>query len=227
MKRHPYSWPADLTRPQIPRSSQRGVSLVFALIAVLVMLIAAVAVVRSFNTSLFQAGNLAFKRDLTNQSERAMDLVFERMRTGNLATETQRAGNVQAANYSAAILGVNAQGIPNALLSDSAFAGVGVPANDIALTDANNTEFGQVRYVVERLCNQAGDAGTLGPSGCIFAQSVMGQATSSSELIRADRTTTGGGGGSGASSQQVVYRVTIRVTGPRNTQGFYQSTFAR
>jgi type IV pilus assembly protein PilX len=227
MKRHQHPRRAASSRPQQPRSSQRGVSLVFALIAVLVILIAAVAVVRSFNTSLFQSGNLAFKRDLTNQSERAMNLAFEKMRSGSLASEAQRSAHVVAENFSAAILPVNAQGIPNALLSDAVFSAVGVATNDIALTDANGTEFGQVRYVIERLCNQTGDAGVLGPSGCVYAQSTVSQSSSSSELIRADRTTTGGGGGAGASSQQVVYRITIRVNGPRGTQGFYQSTFAR
>ena len=105
----------------------------FALIAVLVILIAAVAVVRSFNTSLFQSGNLAFKRDLTNQSELAMNLAFEKMRSGSLATEAQRADHAVAENFSAAILPVNAQGIPNALLSDAAFSAVGIATNDVAL----------------------------------------------------------------------------------------------
>lgn len=211
-----------------PRTSQRGVSLFFALMAVVIFLISAVAIVRSFNTSLFQAGNLAFKRDLTNQSERAMGAVFAKLRgSGALSSEAVRAANLVAENYSAAILPANAQGIPNALLNDAVFSGVGAVSNDIALTDPNGTTFGSVRYVVERLCNAAGDAGTLGPSGCIFAGDARGPSGGALQWIRADLTTTGGGGGTGSTSQQVVYRATIRVNGPRGTQGFFQTTFSR
>ncbi len=198
--------------------------MVFALVAVLVFLIAAVAIVRSFNTSLFQAGNLAFKRDLTNQSERAMNLVFSKMRSGPLDTETQRAADVRAENFSASILPTNAQGIPSALLNDTTFATVGAVSNDIALTDPNGTTFGSVRYVVERLCNSAGDAATLGAGACVLTPSIKSNSTSSSEWIRAENRTSAG---PGALVDRVVYRVTIRVNGPRATQGFFQSTFTR
>jgi type IV pilus assembly protein PilX len=220
------------------RATQRGVSLVFALIAVVVFLISAVAIVRSFNSSLFQAGNLAFKRDLTNQSERAMDAVFARMQgSGALASEAARSAHQAADNYSASILPANAQGIPNALLNAGdassgatardVFYRVGSAANDIELTDPNGTTFGSVRYVVERLCNATGDAGTIGPSGCIYAGNARGPSGGALQWIRADITTTGGGGGAGATSQQVMYRATIRVNGPRGTQGFFQTTFSR
>jgi type IV pilus assembly protein PilX len=32
-------------------------------------------------------------------------------------------------------------------------------------------------------------------------------------------------GGMGGLAPQVVYRISVRVTGPRNTQSYYQSTF--
>jgi type IV pilus assembly protein PilX len=196
--------------------------------AVVIFLIAAVAIVRSFNTSLFQAGNLAFKRDLTNQSERAMAAVFAKVQGGGvLASETARSAHRIADNYSASILPANPQGIPNALINDALFAAVGAASNDIALTDSNGTTFGSVRYVVERLCNTTGDAGTIGPSGCIYAGNARSPSGGALQWIRADITTTGGGGGAGATSQQVMYRATIRVNGPRGTQGFFQTTFSR
>jgi type IV pilus assembly protein PilX len=215
-------------------SAQRGVSLIFALIAVLVMLIAAVAIVRSFNTSLSQAGNLAFKRDLTNQSERAVQALFTQMSTlGALANETALTTDSRDANYSASLLATNAQGIPNALLNEglstdttnkNTFFGVGVPARDIALSDPNGTSYGRVRYVIDRLCTGPGSAATLGSSQCIYATSTDNNLTDSSRLISAERSTSGG---VGATSQPVVYRLSILVTGTRGTQGFYQATFAR
>ena len=74
----------------LPASRQRGVVLLFSLIALVVLLIAAVALMRSFNTSLFMSGNVAFKRDLQNQGERAMDSVLTEFRTGALNTATAR-----------------------------------------------------------------------------------------------------------------------------------------
>ena len=51
---------------------QRGVSLLIALIGLMLMMLGAVAMVRSFGTSSVLAGNLAFRRDLTNQGERGV-----------------------------------------------------------------------------------------------------------------------------------------------------------
>jgi type IV pilus assembly protein PilX len=51
---------------------QRGVVLIFTLIILLILTIGAVALMRSMNTSLFSAGNLAFRRDLVNQGEQAV-----------------------------------------------------------------------------------------------------------------------------------------------------------
>jgi len=43
-------------------SRERGVVLIFTLIILLILTIGAVALLRSMNTSLFSAGNLAFRR---------------------------------------------------------------------------------------------------------------------------------------------------------------------
>ncbi len=51
---------------------ERGVVLLFCLIILVVLLAGGVAVMRSMDTSLVGAGNLAFKRDLVNQGELAI-----------------------------------------------------------------------------------------------------------------------------------------------------------
>jgi Tfp pilus assembly protein PilX len=65
---------------KIPKSlrpaRQRGVVLLFCLIVLVILLAGGVAVVRSMNTSLTSAGNLAFRRDLVNQGERAVSAVL-------------------------------------------------------------------------------------------------------------------------------------------------------
>ena len=128
--------------------------LLFAMIALVVLLIGTVALMRSMNTSLFTAGNFGFKRDLTNQGERAMATVLDLVQTGALGSEVAREGSATARNYSASILPTNGDGMPLALLSDAAFAAVGVAGNDISPADMGVT----VRYVVDRLCVAAGPA---------------------------------------------------------------------
>ena len=136
------------------RRAQRGAVLLFAMIALVVLLIGTVALMRSMNTSLFTAGNFGFKRDLTNQGERAIATVLDLVQTGALGSEAAREGNATARNYSASILPTNGDGIPLALLSDAAFAAVGVAGNDISPADMGVT----VRYVIDRLCVAAGPA---------------------------------------------------------------------
>lgn len=201
---------------------QRGVVLLFSLIALVIMLIAAVALVRSFNSSLFTAGNIAFKRDLQNQSERATDVVLTAFRAlGTLNTTAQRAADVPTSNYSATMLPANAQGIPNALvLPDAAFAAT-YKAPDLKSDDGSVT----VRYVVDRLCATAGDETTLGPGSCMLADNKTPAGTSSSNQQSAERASGCATCPPPAVLQGVIYRLSIRVTGPRNTQSFFQSTF--
>jgi type IV pilus assembly protein PilX len=196
------------------RHAQRGVILLYGLIVLAIMLIGAAAMVRSMNTSLVNAGNIGFKRDITNQAERASATVLTLMQTGALATVSARQASSTASNYSATILATNAQGLPNVLVDDTGFATVGVTSNDIAVTDQAIT----LRWVVDRLCVNTGVADA---SHCTMANDPSPVGGSGSDLINAIDTTSGG---AGALARRVVYRVSIRVTGPRSTQAFFQTT---
>jgi type IV pilus assembly protein PilX len=198
--------------------AQRGVVIIFGLIALVIMLIGAVAMVRSMNSSLANAGNLGFKRDLTNQGERAMAEVLAQMEGGALGTEVLRRNHLLARNYRATqFVGnqITAQGLPLALVSDAAFALVGTSARDIAIADMGVT----VRYVVDRLCQ---DEGVAVAESCTMADSTVSNSANSSDPQTAEH---GSEGGAGAVPQQVVYRLSIRVDGPRQTQAFFQTTF--
>ena len=77
---------SPMTRfPRRPRSArQRGIVLVFAMIALVIMLIGAVAMTRSMNSSQSMLGNIGFKRDLANQGELAVQLAMSAVRAGGL-----------------------------------------------------------------------------------------------------------------------------------------------
>jgi type IV pilus assembly protein PilX len=171
--------------------------------------------VRSMNTSLSNAGNLGFKRDLTNQGDRAIATVLDLVQTGALGSDAARMANDSARNYSATLLPSNAQGLPTALVSDVAFASAGVAGNDIAVATMGVT----LRYVVDRLCINTGLAD---PSHCTMNDNQVPMGGNGGGGAIAEDPT---GGSSGAVPQQVVYRLSIRVDGPRQTQAFFQTTF--
>lgn len=183
---------------------QRGVVLIYALITLVILLIGAVAISRSISGSQFSIGNIGFKRDMTNQGERALLAAMNAVsNAGALNSPESRQTNQPAANYSASMLATDAHGIPMALLSDGAFNAVGQANNDIS--DSGLT----IRYVVDRL----GAAGPCSDSTCALtgALPVRGGAALPGDNL--------------PPPQQEIFRVTVRVTGPRNTLSFFQSTF--
>lgn len=189
------------------RASQRGVTLIIALIALVTLTVSAIALTRSANTSLRMSGNLAFKRDLANQSERGVAAALADLRTGGLASASSRESNRAASNYSATVLSSPGQGIPAVLLDDSAFTASGFSRADIADSAARLT----IRYVIDRQCS---GGGTFDAATC----SALPAATQKK------------GGGINDADKQAgspaapVYRISVRVTGPRGVQSFAQTT---
>lgn len=211
----------------VARARQGGVVLLYSLIALVILLVASIGLIRSFNTSLFAAGNLAFKRDLQNQGERAMDKVMNSFRAaGPLASPAARSVNNATQHYSASILPSNSLGIPTALQNATQYALVADASRDINAT-TDSSLVGQavsIQYVVDRLCTSAGDEITLGAGACVLANNPVPSGTSSSNLQSADRAPLCPTCAS-AAPQGVVYRLTVKVSGPRGTNSFFQSTF--
>ncbi|SDW83684.1 hypothetical protein SAMN05518669_102393 [Variovorax sp. YR634] len=191
----------------MPRAAKRqhGVALLFCLVILVILLAGGVAVVRSMHTSLSTAGNLAFRRDLVNQGERAVSAVLAKFATsGTLATATT---DVPAENFKATKLDTNAQGVPKALLDDTAFGVVGKASNDI--TDAAAQV--SIRYVIDRLCTSSGTATS---TGCVQSSAAPSGGTAGPVPPPPPPTAT-------------VYRLSMRISGPRDTQVFVQSTFTK
>ncbi len=190
-------------------AGQRGVTLIIALIALVVLTVGALAMTRSSDVSLRMAGNLAFKRDLVNQGERAIATALAELNAGGLAAESTRNANRAASNYSATLLASSAQGIPNVLLSEAAFTAAGFSHADITDTSTGVT----VRYVIDRQC--AG-TGTYDIAAC---QAVTAKPPpKAGDGIKQDKTT-------GAVTRP-VYRISVRITGPRGNQTYTQTTVA-
>jgi len=208
-----------LARPRFAApKKQRGVVLLFCLIILVILLAGGVAVVRSMNSSMFSAGNLAFKRDMLNQGEQAVSVVLrEFANTATLGAPNATSTNQQALNYSATQLRSNAQGIPWVLLQRSTTPS-DYDVNGGAFTPSAGDITGRdgvtIRYVIDRLCNATGSFATLGNTRCVYSPIAIA---------------TGGTAGEERPpvSAPPLYRLSIRVDGPRDTQVFLQSSFSK
>lgn len=197
------------SRTAPPRPRQRGIVLIFALITLVILLIGAVAISRSLTASQLVLGNIGFKRDLTNQGELAVQTALNAVRaTGVLATDATRNANLKSANYSAALLPSNEQGIPIALLSKDEFDKVATATNDIKVQDDGVTR-AEIRYVIDRMSTAEGACSS---STCTMANPKVFGGPASPQ-------------GGLSPPEQPIFRITLRVTGPRNTLSFFQSTF--
>ncbi|XXQ54677.1 hypothetical protein ACA040_003372 [Xenophilus aerolatus] len=186
------------------RTRQRGVVLLLCLVVLVILMAGGVAVIRSMNASLFTAGNLAFKRDLVNQGEQALSTVLAQFGPGG-ALANATGADQPSLNYKSSMLAANAQGIPTVLLDDATFASVGTAADLPGATPGVT-----IRYVVDRLCAATGAAVS---TGCI--QSVGAPPGGTAGTLRPSPPTA------------TVYRLSARVTGPRNTQVFVQSSITK
>jgi type IV pilus assembly protein PilX len=185
------------------KKQQAGVVLIVTLIALVIMLLASVALIRSTDTNLLIAGNMAFKRDLINQAERVIPQIKTRLSTGALSSESAKQTDLTTQNYYATTQASNASGIPNVLL---------------ALADNNTNNIVdasldiRVRYVIDRMCLDTGEATE---SKCTLAGS---SSDGNGQGVL--------GGPKSGGVNYPVYRITLWATGPRNTQAYVQTTYS-
>jgi len=186
---------------------QRGVIMVIAMITLAVLLIGAAAAMKSMNVTLASVGYFGFKREMTNQSERAVRVATTALSPGGALSATAARWTSNAAqNYSATMLASDASGIPLVMLDTTTAAslsGLGSAANEIKLAGDNVT----VHYLIDRLCL---NTGAFNPATC----QMVGRANNF-----------GSNPNNPKPLPQPAYRITVRVTGPHNAYSFYQSTF--
>jgi type IV pilus assembly protein PilX len=148
----------NLSSYQSFRVKQNGLVLIVTLLALLILLLASVALIRSTDTNLQIAGNMAFKMDAMNQAERAVPQIQQLFKTGALSGKTARYQNSTANNYYATVQASNESGIPNVLFT----------TNTNQITGAGGVT---IRYVIDRMCL---DVGAVSTQKCALASSDVG-----------------------------------------------------
>ena len=189
------------------RKAQSGIIMFITLISLVVMLLASIALVRSTDTSMLIAGHLSFRRDITNQAERAIPAIRAVFQgTGALSTVNSRNSDSIGANYYATIQSSNAFGIPNALLDTGS-----VTYNTNVISDPTTAV--TVRYLIDRMCLPTTPNAPASSANCGLTLSVSNQSCGSQDCITAK------------GPDVPIYRISVRATGPRNTETYMQSTF--
>lgn len=202
-----------MTRARHPRRraprAQRGLILFVALIVLVAMSLAGIALMRSVDTNVLIAGNLAFRQATANIGDIGVEAARNWLNANSGSLNQDQPGGFTA--YWA-----NAQaGVTNFL----ATAPSG-PADfdwSTAQTATSPDPAYEIAYVIHRLCGTAGDP-NVAATGCIKAS--VGAGTSTAGGSKGE-VTYGAQGLPGTST--TFYRVTVRVTGPRNTFGYVQA----
>jgi type IV pilus assembly protein PilX len=199
---------------QFSSKLQQGFVLFVALIALVAMSLAAAALIRSVDSSVLVAGNLAAKQSATLAADTSVSVAQDRIVSGaiNVLNDdlprgyyASIANHPDAANFldirdEATWTDANSQLITSAISPD---------------IDANDKDVGgnTIRYVVQRMCRSAGAA----LADCIFGQATEGGNSKSNYCNQ---------NGDCFNAQQgtsPLYRITSRVVGPKNTVSLIQA----
>lgn len=212
--------------------NQRGVSLFFALISLLAMSLAAVALIRSVDTSTMISGNLLYKQSATTSAEGGINAVVTWLAATQAANASLNVVNNAAHGFNVTCLATRAIGTVNA--SDPGCAAV-IPGyhssadpainltatttwngvNDVAVgTDVNGNT---IRYIIQRMCRNANLP--VQNAGCLFSSGIL-DTNGQNILLPQDVCTGTECPGLGASPN---FRVTVRVDGQKNTVSYVQA----
>lgn len=206
---------------QARHAKQRGVSLFFALIALLVISLAAVALIRSVDTSTLIAGNLAFKQAATSSGDAGIEAAVAWLTTTESGNKTINVLNNTAHpfNNTGGLVGFLNPGYysstdPAVSLTDG--TGIQWSNTDSVLvgTDASGNT---TRYVIQRMCRTPNVA--IQNANCLFSGAAIDKNGQSIPLPQDICT----GAGCPVAGQAPQLRITSRTTGPRNSVSYVQA----
>jgi hypothetical protein len=194
-----------------PHRQKGMVATLLAIIVLVATLLAAVALMRSIDTSNTISGSLAFRQGVMQEAERAF--VSARL---ELNTFTGQTGftDIAAAGYYATLQSSIAanRGLPTLLVSQAtsstAVSGV-YPMPQLAAVQGSTATQNNVYYVIERLCP---NTGAPDPTLCSVPSPSLGGGSLANQNT-----------GASPPPAFVAYRLSILVKGPKNSLAYVQT----
>lgn len=193
-----------------PPQRERGVVLMIALIVLVALTLAGLSMVRTVDTGSVISGNLGFRQAAVQATDAAVEQAYSAITTiYKLAPDTP-VPNIYVpfrANLATDTVGVplNAAATPVDLTIAAAVPVANLPTGYAAW------------YYVERLC--VGTAAIGSDTDKLQTQCITERATNLSDSKKYP-------GGSFFGTLKTNYRVTVQVSGPRNTVSLAQATFS-
>lgn len=213
-----------------PNKSQIGLVLFFALLALAVMSIASVALIRSVDTNSLLSGNMVFRQTASATSNVALEGITENI-TKKIALVNSTSHFPQYGYYAncsqfdtqpnAQICDGNRLTVMNWDNSNSSLVPSQTDGND-EIRDGIDRQGNEIRYVVERMCSYSNAEVNSGAAKLDVSRCLMASASGCND---------GSYGGQNRSkmkdcpdkSSSPLYRLTLRIAGPKNTLTFMQS----
>ena len=223
------------------RRPQRGISLVIALMVLVALTLTGVALIRSMDTTNLVAGNLSFKQATLHGADQGVESAIAWLAANNGTGFLD--ADVANGFYTASTIGNDAiaalgSGTPEDFWrhytsNDSSSVPCYLPFTTNTLTGAavctgsptrDATSGNIVGFIVQRLCNSAGN---VNGAGC----AVPINYSSSGSVVTGSGNNEGAGdvsssSGSITASTMTYYRITVRAQGPNNTVSYVQSIVA-
>lgn len=218
----------------LPAYTQSGLVLFFALLALAVMSLAAVALIRSVDTNALLSGNLVFRQSAGPAASVALEGVAENI--ARKLTLTDSVNHQPALGYYANCSRFDTQ--PAALVCDgrtltrmawdnsnSSLVPSQTDGND-EIRDGIDRQGNEIRYVVERMCNYSEAEVAAGTAKSDPSRCMMASAPSNGETCSHNQTNIELFKRCIASADSPLYRITLRIAGPKQTQTFMQAFFS-
>ncbi len=208
-----------LSKPGLQRvraMKQRGVVLFFTLIALLAMSLAAVALIRSVDTSTLIAGNLAFKQSATSSGDAGIEAAMSWLTTTQAANNAINFLSDAAHPFNVTDLATRPGYHSNAdpalnLTTDATWDDL----NSVLVgTDGSGNT---IRYLIQRVCRTENALPTT--QNCLFSGALQDNNGQNIPLPQEVCQ----GAGCPAAGQTPQIHITARATGPKNTVSYVQA----
>jgi type IV pilus assembly protein PilX len=184
----------------IQTKKQQGLVLFVALIALVAMSLAAAALIRSVDSSVLLAGNLAFKQSATMSADTALSLASNYLTANALTLNTDD----KTRGYHASV-GIDLKADSTWTNANSVLAAAGSGIDSTGKDSSGN----EIRYIVQRMCRSTGTAANV-QGDCLVGVAAIGGNSNSGPKGVGEKGLTNNG-------SSTMYRITTRVAGPHNT----------
>jgi type IV pilus assembly protein PilX len=196
---------------------QRGLVLILVIIVLMVMSIAGTALMRSVYTSTKVAANLTFQQAALHSADIGVATAVRWLEANNAGTTLHN--NIATVTGPSPVYGYFAtRADPPASTSWDAYWTSTIASSGRVNTLSTDSAGNSVAYVIHRLCDIQGDP--RNPAAGVTCETPPA-------LDASGGNATGGGAALPiTSATQFFYRITVRVTGPKNTRSYVQAVVA-